>query len=329
AFGDEVRLVGKALLVPLMFTREGCMLLHEGASVYVPRTQRMVARWRERGIELPFFPIVRLVHRTWDVFHAESPLSLPRHLARTFGRREMAADEFASSWRDAMSRARQVIRIAREAPGCGGFLNRLEELGMPAGFIADHYRRLAQRRRELGRPVAEVRVRQRVHVAGIRRLKEDVARAEHERGRIRRRLLVPARRRLWELESRDDASEEEVEAARAEVAAAERRRREQTCKIARLREQIAAAERELEEGRAAIRALVESPELRQVQRDYRAACIQTARHRAMVLSDAYRTLALEHAQRRPSWWWFPAVDPQGLWFRRLMETSEMRMEEFA
>jgi hypothetical protein len=329
SLGPEVRVVAKAVVLPLMFTREGCMLLHEGASVYVPRTQRMAARWRERGIEVRFFPIVRLVHRTWDVFHAASDVALPRHLARTFGRSRVSPAEFAESWRGALSRAREIIEACRAAPGCGGFLRRLEELGMPAGFIAEHHRRLTEQRRQLAQPVAELCARQRVHIAGVRRLREEVAQAEQRRGHTRRERLAPARQRLWELEGRGDAAADELAAARADVAEAERLRREQTRRIDQLREEIAVAERELAEGRAAIRRHVQSAEFRAARRDYRAACLQVARHRAMVLTDAHRTLALEHAGRRPSWWWFPAVDPSGQWFRQVMTTSEMRIEEFA
>jgi hypothetical protein len=51
--------------------------------------------------------------------------------------------------------------------------------------------------------------------------------------------------------------------------------------------------------------------------------------RLEAVSDACRALALERADHRPSWWWFPAIDPSGAWFRRAMATATMRFEEFA
>jgi len=92
----------------------------------------------------------------------------------------------------------------------------------------------------------------------------------------------------------------------------------------RLRE-LKARYREL--GRAA-RGLARSPEHQTLQAQYADLIWQIEALRQQVVSDAVRTTGLTMANNRPSWWWFPAVDPTGRWLRRLAETAEMRFEPF-
>ncbi len=50
--------------------------------------------------------------------------------------------------------------------------------------------------------------------------------------------------------------------------------------------------------------------------------------RLQMLTDAFRTLALEQANHRPPWWWPMATDFSGRWLRRLAETAELQFEPF-
>jgi len=81
--------------------------------------------------------------------------------------------------------------------------------------------------------------------------------------------------------------------------------------------------------RARIRSIMQSREYRSARkaRDDTIHAIQLARLHAV--RDAYYVLALDHANHRPSWWWFPLVDPTGRWFRQAALRAELYIEEMS
>lgn len=81
--------------------------------------------------------------------------------------------------------------------------------------------------------------------------------------------------------------------------------------------------------RAQIRSIMQSQDYRSARkaRDDAVRAIQLARLRAV--RDAYYVLVLDHANHRPSWWWFPLVDPTGRWFRQAATRAELYIEEMS
>ena len=65
-FGPGVVLVGKAVMLPLMLSREFIFVFHEGASGYVPRSAAVARALREVGVDLPLHPILRVRWSPWD-----------------------------------------------------------------------------------------------------------------------------------------------------------------------------------------------------------------------------------------------------------------------
>lgn len=267
-------LVGKALILPLMVSREATLLLHEGGSVYLPVTHRLVRLLRERGMDLSLNPLLRLKHETWDSLSAvEVQFLLPPHLARFFGRSRVSSAEFAAEWRSAVDRAQRLLADIPHAASHESLLCLLARYGLDVADTAERLRDLIVRRRASAETL---------------------------------RRVLEQKKQLWrQIKSlqRPDASPEQQQ---------------------RLRE-LKARYREL--GRAA-RGLARSPEHQTLQAQYADLIWQIEALRQQVVSDAVRTTGLTMANNRPSWWWFPAVDPTGRWLRRLAETAEMRFEPF-
>ncbi len=65
-FGCNLRLVGKAVVLPTMLSREFTMVLLEHASIYMPQTHRFIRLLRRAGIDFELHPIARLHFETWD-----------------------------------------------------------------------------------------------------------------------------------------------------------------------------------------------------------------------------------------------------------------------
>jgi len=326
-FGGNACLVGKAAVLPLMLSREWCMLLHQGASVYVPRTRLLARMLRERGMEARLFPILRIHYATWDSLDAvDIELALPPHLARVFGRDVIHSAEFAERWDAAMSDARQLIRELARTRKPRELLERLPD-SPELTRLAAQYEAAVQCRRDSARPIQKLLDRNAAELAQLERLRAESAALHRRRGAIRRERILPTRHRLWELQASD------AEAA-ARAAAQERLADAEAARDA-VSEELAAAEAELQTARreqARIReellALVRSKEHQETLTTYRDAVLELEFARLDAVADASRALALERADHRPSWWWFPAVDPTGAWFVRVMETTTMRFEEF-
>lgn len=282
-FGPEVVVVGKAVALPLMFCRDGPMLLHEGASVYVPRTFEMVRSLTQAGIELELHPVVRLSYSTWDsMAEVDTKLRLPRHLAAAFGAQELSSRELAARWRKALREAEEFVAECTDATKPADLLELLARRGYLPEGLRERFTEVASARRESGRQIQALKQEQRGRLARIRAL----------------------RARLGGFHAATEAERREA------------------------RRELRQAESDYEAHAARIRELVASEAHRDLQRRYQDLRREMALARLEAVSDAMRVHTLEHANRRPSWWWFPALDPSGRWFQRVAATAEMRLEEF-
>ena len=60
---------------------------------------------RARGVELPVHPILRLRYASWDALEVgQATLTLPKHLAATFGADTIPSAELAARWRGVSAR---------------------------------------------------------------------------------------------------------------------------------------------------------------------------------------------------------------------------------
>ena len=327
-FGGEACVVGKAVVLPLMVSREWSMLLHQGASVYVPRTRRLARMMGERGMQRPLHPILRIHYATWDSLDAvDVEFALPPHLARVFGCEVVSSGEFAARWRAAMSHARRLIRELTPTRKPGDLLQRLPD-GPTLERLAAQCRAATERRRESAAPIRELLARNASKLEELGRLRGASATLHGRRGAIRRERIAPMRHRLSELRARG-AEEVELSAIQERLQDAESQRDAVSAELARLGAELRTAQQEQAGLRDELVALGRSRRHRGALAAYREAVLQLELARLEAVSDACRALALERADHRPSWWWFPAIDPSGAWFRRAMATATMRFEEFA
>jgi hypothetical protein len=326
-FGGDACVVGKAVVLPLMVNREQCMLLHQGASAYVPRTRRLARMMRERGMQAPLYPILRIHYATWDSLDAvDVEFSLPPHLAHVFGREIMHSAEFAGRWRGAMSDARRLIRELTRTRKPRELLERLPRRAQ-LERLAAQYNAAAERRRQSAAPIQALLDSNAGNLEELRGLRSASAALHRRRGAIRRERILPARQRLWELQA-SAAEEVELSAAQERLADAEAERDAVSAELATVEAELRTVRDEQARLRGELLRLVRGQEHRTALAGYREAVLQLEFARLQAVSDSYRALALERADHRPSWWWFPAIDPSGAWFARAMETATMRFEEF-
>ncbi len=157
-FGCMLRLVGKAVVLPTMLSREFTMVLLEHASAYLPQTHRFIRILRRAGIELELNPIARLHVETWDAMSvAQARLYLPHHLERFFDERELTTRQFASQWRQAVARARVVIERLGEARAPEEMLAQLTAAGDHVEELTREFEGVARARRESGERIEALR----------------------------------------------------------------------------------------------------------------------------------------------------------------------------
>ncbi|MEA3400982.1 MAG: hypothetical protein U9R79_06995 [Armatimonadota bacterium] len=179
-FGCALRLIGKAVVLPTMMSREFTMVMLENASVYLPQTHRLIRMLRRAGIELELHPLARLHFETYDAMEAaDACLRLPPHLARLFGEQRLTARQFAQRWRAAVARARTIIERLGEARAPDDILRVLEDAGEEVGDLRPAHDRVAEARRESGSRIQALRERSRALWIEIKQLLR-AADAAHE-----------------------------------------------------------------------------------------------------------------------------------------------------
>ncbi len=207
----QLRLVAKAIALPMMLSREHSMVLLENASVYVPQTHRLIRLLRRAGVEFALNPVMRLHFETWDAMGvANARLRMPDHLARFFEEDCMHADCFSRQWRGAVARARALIERLGEARAPELMLAVLADAGVDVDELAAEYGEVARARRESGEEVEALRARTQVLWIAIKQILR-AADAAHETPpedrlqalRTERRELIERIRRLAGSEEHD------------------------------------------------------------------------------------------------------------------------------
>lgn len=303
-FGDQVTLVGKAITLISMLSREFIFVFNEEGSTYVHRTRRMNDLLRANGIDLPLHPILRLRYATWEALEVgRSTIQLPRHLAAAFSKEQIPAGEFAGCWRAVADSQRALldeIKPVRRPRELMQLLLRVSQDDWPD--------QLARYESETG---TLLRLRNEAE------LLDREVRSRYDRLRAVKQEIRDTERSM---SAHFHATESWTEGARAErgvfEAALKRlldERRELRAQIQRLKADRWGIERGAE--------AVEAREAREQAIDR----AETAR--LHLVRNALLTCAgLAHTQHRPSAWWLPMLDPYGHWFRRIVETTKAYTE---
>lgn len=300
-------LIGKAVTLISMLSREFVFVFHQTGSPYLAQTQRLHSLLKERGLLVPALPILRVQYKTWDALEVSDRwFHLPEPFQRPFGAEHVSAQTFAKVWRRVVEQERRHMEILGSARGLSDLILILEQVkGGRWSALREEYEQLSQRlasiqeeisglRGDLARAYAEFRL--------LKRQWQDLERrmGEHYRSRL---LSGTLSREDRERRERFEEERRELRRRRDELRRFIREVWVQQAKIAQSGERRAAFLRR-----------------REIEKEAEWARLEVAREATLVLKGLMRS------HFRPSAWWFPVVSPDGSWFRRLKETAEARLE---
>ncbi|MDI6828885.1 MAG: hypothetical protein QME62_10415, partial [Armatimonadota bacterium] len=224
--GTNNALIGKAVTLVLMIASEFIFVLNEEASAYVWRCEKMASLMKERGVTLPFYPILRVNYHAWDAVGASNvAFRLPEHLADAFGCEEISSDEFARSWRDVVRSQEDLLRRLEAINATDDLLCFLaERLGEPWQKKLSEYREAYSALKELSQrtePLKKesIRLRDLSH-----QLKQQAQQLEVKKGEHFRTVIKPLQDKLNELNSQGIFNCEEVEHIKASLNLAKKER---------------------------------------------------------------------------------------------------------
>jgi hypothetical protein len=302
AVGPDVAIVGKALLGPVMFCSEAILVLHEGASAYVPRTQFWLQELNKQCASMRTQPLLRLRHRAYDALAATKvTLSLPPHLAEAFGSARITGEELGRRWREVVAVQEKLLAQLRHATSLRALLQVLAEAKRDEwGEAAREVAMARQALREVGGAIQD-------HRAELARLQATERQSRARRAELERRSgqLRREEQETGEVAPRK-ALRQELAAAAAHVEACRQQR-------ADLKQQI--------------RGLARSPKAQEAREAIHRVGLQAEHERLALARRALLTRNLELGNRRPTAWWFAIVDPSGDWFSEATRLAEVWLED--
>ena len=327
-FGPEVGLVGKALTLVLMMSSEFIFVLHEQASAYVPRCRKMAALMKERGVNLSFYPILRINYHTWDCLSAcDATFRLPGHLAAAFHQGEITSREFADSWQSTVREQEELLKRIAATTNLDELLAFLiEQQADPwRDRIETHMNAYATvlDLSERAKPLKDesVRLRDLSHA-----IKQEVQQLEIEKGEHFRQKVKPLKDEMDRLAlegKNDDAILQELrsqEEVRAELEKQIEAKREEANQAHNRSLQLKHEVQSLEKGEEALNA----------RRAVNVIEYEAELARLWLVRDAILvSQGLTYTNHRPPAWWFLMVDPELKWFNEVSATAEFRFEEIA
>lgn len=306
-FGPDCVLVGKAVTLIGMLAREFVFVFHEGASSYVKHSRKLHQLLAKQGYELKMNPILRVKYDVWGALKVCcSWFRLPEPFQRAFGTEELCGPSFSARWEEVgieqeallaqLSRLKRPIELIR-------FLEKTH--GGSWEKLAKEYEGLHKTLSALEKDLAQIREQRSGLYDEMRRLRVKRLTAELEKGNHFRANIFnqsPTEENLQERERLNDAVLEVVHAG-TEV----RNRMVQL--------------------RHTQRDLVEDEAIRKIHERRRSIELEAELKRLRLIRQAIiSSKGLEHANVRPSAWWFPLVCPDGLWFRETIDTAECYLD---
>ena len=323
--GAGVALVGKAVTLVLMMASEFIFVLHEQASSYVPSCEKMATLMRERGIDLPYYPILRIGYHTWDSVSAcDATFRLPGHLATAFRQSEITSTEFADSWRGVARDQEQLLSKMQRKTDIDLLLAFLaEQHGEPWPTRIQEYMSAYATVRRLSAqtdPMKDesVRLRDLSH-----EIKTQIQQLEIEKGEHFRTRLRPLRDEL-EAATADGATSALADQLQTE----EQVREDFERRILEKREEANKAHNRSIEIKHAVRDVEKGEEMLKARETLNTIEYEAELARLWIVRDAFLvTRGLHYTDHRPSAWWFMLADPELKWFNRVAETAQYRWEE--
>lgn len=306
-FGRNCTLIGKAVTLIGMLSREFVFVFHEGASSYVKRSRAFHQELARQGHAMRFNPILRVRYKTWDsLAHCFSWLRLPEPFRGPFGVEEICAPSFASRWNDV--RQQQIARLD-QIKQCRKPIDLIRFLRDNASSswecLSAEYQQIHDRLAALDTSIEELRLQRRGLYVKLRELKAERQVAERRKGEH-------WRVRLFEKEATPEALAE-----RAEL----------THEVDRIVHEIQHTKAEIKAFKARQRELARAPEIVKDHDRRRGIELEAELKRMKLIREAVITSrGLAASNLRPSAWWFPLLCSDGGWFNQTIETAETYLE---
>jgi bifunctional DNA-binding transcriptional regulator/antitoxin component of YhaV-PrlF toxin-antitoxin module len=99
-FGKDSAIVGKAVVLLSMIRSEFILVFNERGSLYYNLTFKMEELLEKEGIDIRFYPILRLRYHTWDLIdRIDGEIVLPSYMRVAFGKERIDPIEFKDRWR--------------------------------------------------------------------------------------------------------------------------------------------------------------------------------------------------------------------------------------
>jgi hypothetical protein len=293
-----------------MLAREFVFVFHEGASGYVSRSREMHQALDRAGHALALNPILRVKYRAWDALQVScSWLRLPEPFQWPFGAEEMCAPSFAQRWKQVGEEQEALISRLGVLKRPIDLIRLLEaEVGGSWSCLAREYEALHSELEGLKAKVDEFTAKRHGLYKAIKVLKSRRGELERQKGTHFRETVFEKEPTEADVAERDRLTQEiettirEIEEAYLEVKSLMRQQRElaQSAEVLKVHDRRRMIELEAELKR-----------------------LRLIRH-AVIASKG-----LQHANLRPSAWWFPLVCPDGLWFRETVDSAECYLEDIA
>jgi hypothetical protein len=329
-FGSNVMLIGKAVTLVLMIASEFIFVLNEQASAYVPRCKKLATLLKKKGVNLPFFPILRIGYSTWDSLVASSAtFRLPGHLAATFHQGEITAQEFAESWRAVVEEQEKLLERISQLSNSTDLLAFLaEQQSEPWLKRIDEYGKAQATIRRLNEQITplkeeSIRLRNLSH-----QIKAEIQELEIRKGEHFRQYIKPLKDKLWQMEANGINSGSEVDKIRNNLRIYEHERSKIEAEIEQKRKEALEIYNRSLDLKNKVRKLEKREEIQQARNTIKRIEYEAELAKLWLVRDAILvSKGLPYTNHRPTAWWFLLADPELRWFEHVAETTEFRFEE--
>jgi len=306
-FGPQCVIVGKAVTLIGMLAREFVFVFHEGASGYVKHSRKLHELLSSQGHAMKMNPILRIRYDAWSALQVCcSWLRLPVPFQRSFGTEELCAPSFAQRWLEVVAEQKELLSnlsVLRRPIELIRFLD--VTLGGSWHVLAEEYDALHARLGKLESDLTALRAERHKLYEEDRQLRRKRVELEIAKG-------VHWREKIWDKEpTREDLDHRE----------------RQIAEIDGILHSLSNVDKRIHKLRHRQREVVGDPEVQKVHDRRRSIELEAELKRLRVIRQSVITSAgLEHANRRPSAWWFRLVCPDGLWFRETVDTAQYYLE---
>jgi hypothetical protein len=293
-----------------MLAEEFVFIFHEGASSYVKHSRKLHQSLIAQGFAANLKPILRVRYNAWNALQvACSWFHLPEPFQRSFGTEELCAPSFAARWQAVAAEQAAVLQTL------GGLRRPIELIRYLELNVGGSWSCLAREYESLHADLIQLREKIEASNEKKRALYHELDREKVTRGKLEVEKGVHFRTHIFEKTPSPDHL--------AERMSFEERIAASIARTAELRSSIRSLMR-------AQREMVQAPDVLKVHERRRSIELEAELKRLRLIRHAViSSTGLQHANLRPSAWWFPLLSPDGLWFRQTVDSAECYLEPLA